>query len=176
MCDNIVTLDKNQVVIDTRNAFNDFDNSLPKNVINFILNVEVVTSENGPDNPMHIVPTHFEPKELGYNINVCKDVTEDVNENVNEDELISGYVNENKVISDEFADEIYAIRTFPIKGKKSTPNIVDHDVEELIRHILHDIHDNVKVNEHGVNGVINFIMSIEGKKLRKKMSFYSFSF
>lgn len=70
--DIIVTIDKNQVVIDTISAFDDCDNSPIKNMIDVIWNVEVLTTEIGPDNSMLNATTHFEPKEVDNNINVCK--------------------------------------------------------------------------------------------------------
>lgn len=48
---------------------------------------------------MQNVHTYLEPKEVSYNISVCKYVTVDVseymNEDVNEDELVSENVNNN---------------------------------------------------------------------------------
>lgn len=83
LCDIIVTIYNNQVVIDAIDAFNHSDNSYLKNVIHIILNVEVLTSKIGHGNPMHKVYTQFEPKDIGYNVNFFKYVSEDDNEDVN---------------------------------------------------------------------------------------------
>ncbi|KAI5427666.1 hypothetical protein KIW84_032903 [Lathyrus oleraceus] len=76
---------KFRVVIDTRYALNDCDNSPLKNVIDVIVNVVVLTVEIDPDNPMHDSFTHFKHKEVGCNINVYNDATKDGNEDTSED-------------------------------------------------------------------------------------------
>lgn len=83
--DIIVTVYNNQGVINAIDAFNDGDNSFFKNLIHVIMNVKVLTSEIFLDKPMHNVTTHFEPKGIGYNINVFKDLIEDVSEDCNDD-------------------------------------------------------------------------------------------
>ncbi|KAI5412655.1 hypothetical protein KIW84_057341 [Lathyrus oleraceus] len=84
------------------------------------------------------------------------------NEFINED------VNKSEVINDDIADEIFIIEKFPRKGNKTTPSSAEHDVEELVTHILHDIVDNVKINDHDVkestikwNFVYNRIMALD---------------
>lgn len=173
MCDTIVTVDNNKVIIDTIDAFNNYDNLSLRNVIDVILNVEVPNTETGHDNLMLEVVIHFESKWVGYNINVCKHVNkydnEDVNEDLNEDGFVSEYVdnNDNEVINDDIADGISVVRKFPSKRKKIVPSIAEHDVEELVTHILDVVYDNKKVTKHVVKRVIIVKMSIEGKKLLK---------
>lgn len=116
-------------------------------MIGVIPNVEVHTTETGLDNRMHNVPTLSELKDFGYNISVCKDVNEDVNE----DAFVSENVNDNEVRNNDFTDEIYHVRQFTRKIKKTAPSIPEHDVKDLVTNILHDIDDNEKINEHVIN-------------------------
>lgn len=115
LCDTIVIVDNNRVVIDTINSFNDCGNARLKNVIGVILSVDFLTTDIGPDNPMHNVPTQLESKEVGYNIRVYKDITEDVNE----DELVSEDVNDKEVVNDDFDDEILMLENTLEKERSS---------------------------------------------------------
>lgn len=145
-----------------------------------MIDVEVLTTEVSPDNPMHDAFAHFEPKEVVYNINVyknvIKDVNKDVNEDLNEDEFVSEDVNNDdiKVINDDMVDEIFVVRKIPKKRKKTTPIIEDHDVKELVTYILDVIDDDEKINYHIVKYVINVKTYIEGKNLPKNTPFVPF--
>lgn len=134
-----------------------------KNVIDVILEVQVLTTEIGPSNPMHDAPTHFEPKEVGYNINVCKDAIEDANEDLNEDQFVSEDVknNESEVINANIAYEIFVVRKLPRKRNKIAYIILENNIEELVTHTLDVINEDENINK----GVINVKMYIEGKKL-----------
>lgn len=113
-------------------------------MIGVIPNVEVHTIGTGLDNRMHNVPTHPELKDFGYNISVCKDV--------NEDAFVSENVKNNEVMNNDFADEIYHVRQFTRKIKKTASSIADHDVKDLATNILHD---NEKINEHVIQNFKN---------------------
>ncbi|KAL5065581.1 hypothetical protein RYX36_027318 [Vicia faba] len=105
-------------IFKTIEAFNDFDNSSCENVNGVVLNVEVVTTEFGPDNPMHDIPINFDPKYVGENgnENVCKEASEYVNDNVNKylnkDEFVSVDVHndDNEVSNDDINDEVIVVR------------------------------------------------------------------
>ncbi|CAI8601416.1 unnamed protein product [Vicia faba] len=94
----------------------------------------------------------------------------------NKDEFVSEDVNDIGVIDDYFADEIFTIKKFPIKGKKSAPSSAERDVEEPVTYILHDIADNEKINEHVVNHVKRFKMSIEKNNIPKNTPYVPFHF
>ncbi|KAI5428579.1 hypothetical protein KIW84_033538 [Lathyrus oleraceus] len=95
---------------------------------------------------------------------------------INNDEFVSEEVNDNEVINDGFVDEIFTVKKFPRKGKKISPSSAKHDVKEIVTHILHEILENVKINEHDVNGDVIFKMSIEEKKVSKNSPYVPFNY
>lgn len=80
-----------------------------------------------------IIPlTHFEPKEVGENVNkdVCKYVIEDASENVNDNvskdfeeevsEDVNEYVNndDNEVVNNDISEEVLVVRKSPHTKKQ----------------------------------------------------------